>query len=67
MIGATMPVDLKDDKDLLDLVEKAKQHKISAEEARNQRASYVYGNMPKDAEATRQRVEDLLAKQDRRD
>ncbi|MGQ0533502.1 MAG: hypothetical protein ACT4OF_12550 [Caulobacteraceae bacterium] len=42
-------------------LERARDHVISQEEAQKQRVSFVYGNMPRESEATPEEVERRLS------
>lgn len=56
-----MPDDLKMDAELKALIERAKKHVVTDEEAHKQRVSYVLGNMPSKSKATADDVEQALA------
>jgi len=48
------------DKNLIERLHQAAQYKMTAEEVRRQRVSYVYGNLPEDSTLTREQVASAL-------
>jgi hypothetical protein len=55
-----MPTDLKTDVGLLGRLQAAARRGVSVEERREQRLSFVYGNLPKGSSMTKHQVEDAL-------
>jgi hypothetical protein len=55
-----MPTDLKTDAGLLGRLQAAARRGVSVEERREQRLSFVYGNLPKGSPLTRHEVADAL-------
>lgn len=60
--GATVPIDLKTDLDLLNRLQSAARRSPTKQELDAQRVSFVYGNMPKESSMTRHQVEEALAR-----
>lgn len=58
-----MPPELKLDPEIAKLIEKAKAHVITEEEAHKQRVSYIVGNMPTKSKATTGDVEQAIKTQ----
>lgn len=55
-----MPMDLKTDAGLLGRLQAAARRGVSVEERREQRVSFVYGNLPKGSPMTKHQVESAL-------
>lgn len=56
-----MPNNIKTDADLRKMIEKAKEHVMTPEEMRRQRAGFVWGNMSEKSASTRQEIEKRIA------
>ncbi len=57
-----MPEQPKTDPILLERLQRAAKHEMSAEEVRRQRVSFVYGNLPHDNPMTKQQVASAIAR-----
>lgn len=57
-----MNIELRTDPMLLQLMEKAKETRLSRHEVRKQREAFVYGNLPQTQHATKADVRQALAK-----
>ena len=57
-----MPTEQKTDQRLIDRLERAARHSMTADEIRQQRVSFVYGNLPHDSTMTKSQVERALAR-----
>ena len=55
-----MPDNVKTDEHLLRLLQEAAGKQLSAQEVRDQRVSFILGNMPKDSTVTREEVAAVL-------
>lgn len=60
-----MPINLATDAGLLERLSSAAKRGISVEERRQQRVSFVYGNLPKGSSMTKHEVEQALGHVDR--
>ena len=59
-----MPNQPKTDARFIERLQRAAQHQMSAEEIRQQRTSFVYGNMPRHSTMTKRDVAHALARLD---
>lgn len=59
-----MPTNLKTDQHFLDRLNRAAKHRMTADEIRRQRASFVYGNLPASNTMTKAEVAAALARFD---
>ena len=59
-----MPTNLVTDSTLLERLAAAAKRKVGAAESRQQRLSFVYGNLPKNSNMTKNEVERALEKLD---
>lgn len=59
-----MPNDIKMDDHLCELIERAKEHTMTAEERHAQMLSFVWGNMPHENTATKQQLEQVLRRRE---
>jgi len=57
-----MPEQPKTDPALIERLERAAKHEMSAGEIRRQRVSFVYGNLPHDNPMTRNQVAEAIAR-----
>jgi len=62
-----MPTNLMTDRSLLDRLSAAAKRGVSVAERRQQRVSFVYGNMPKGSDMSRHEVEMALDRLDSQD
>ena len=62
-----MTVDLTTDRKLLERLTAAAAQGVSVQERRQQRVSFVYGNMPKGSAMSKQQIEQALQKIDGKD
>ena len=56
-----MPTDIKSHESLLARLTAATQVKLTREQLRKQRVSFIYGSLPKDSRITRQQIENVLS------
>lgn len=56
-----MPTDIKTDDALLRRLAGAGLVKLTREQLRKQRVSFIYGSLPKDTTITRQQIENVLS------
>lgn len=60
----TKPETVKGDPQVLAALEKAAARRMTAEERRQQKVSFIMGTMGDDSTITREKVEEILAEQD---
>lgn len=57
-----MMFNIKTDEGLLNQLKAAAQQKLTKDQSRQQRVSFVFGNIPSDSTITRRQVEEIIGK-----